>query len=206
MRHVPGWHQGSGTGARLMPKTGLLPLPYPPATLAPTIDPETVLIHHDKHQASYVKGWNELVGKPTKDLAQWQRLAFNGAGVILHEMYWENLCAAGHGGAPSAELQQCLNRCFGSTERMAQQMVNVGAKIEGSGWVVLAWIPRFDQQVILPIEIHQNGWIPTAVPLLVIDVWEHAYYLQYQSRRADYLRLIWHNVNWNVVSQRYGRS
>jgi Fe-Mn family superoxide dismutase len=173
----------------------LAPLPYALGALAPTIDARTVRIHHGVHQASYVRGWNE--GKEP---------AFNGAGVILHELYWENLCAAGHSPPPSPGLATCVHRCFRSFDRLVQEMVEKGAKVEGSGWVVLCWIPRFNRMVVLPIEIHQNGWIPTAVPLLVIDVWEHAYYLQYQADRRQYLRLIWHNVDWGVVSRRYAEA
>jgi Fe-Mn family superoxide dismutase len=170
----------------------LRPLPYAPNALEPVIDGRTVQIHHGKHQASYVKGWNE--GKSP---------AFNGAGVILHELYWENLCPVGTSQPPSASFLRAVQTQWPTLQAMAAEMVEVGKGIQGSGWVVLTWVPRFQKLVILPILVHENGWIPTAVPLLVIDVWEHAYYLKYQSSRVDYLHQVWNLVNWGVVSQRF---
>lgn len=173
----------------------LRPLPYPPNELEPTVDEETVLIHHDVHQASYVKGWNERKSP-----------AFNGSGVILHEMYWENLCRRGASPPPSPQFLSAVARQWSSLQAMASEMVQLGRGIQGSGWVVLTWVPRFQQLVVLPISIHQDGWIPTAVPLLVIDVWEHAYYLKYHADRATYLHEIWNNVNWGVVSRRFAEA
>jgi Fe-Mn family superoxide dismutase len=190
----------------------LKPLPYGYDALSPTIGEETVRIHHDTHQAGYVKGWNETQKrlKDTRGRASggmlrgaYQSLAFNGAGIILHEMYWENLCPVGASPPPSQSFVNCADRCFGSFQNLVDEMAEVGVVIRGSGWVVLAWVPRFDRMVILPVSDHQDGWIPGAVPLLVIDVWEHAYYLDYQAARKTYLQLIWHNVNWAVVSRRY---
>lgn len=193
----------------------LRPLPYPYAALEPTIGQNTVHFHHDKHQASYVKGWNETEERLVRTRGSasdamlrgsYESMAFNGAGVILHELYWENLCPAGTSPAPSPALIHCINRCFGSVQNLIHEMVSVGTVIRGSGWIVLCWIPRFERMVLAPIKDHQDGWIPGAVPLLVIDVWEHAYYLDYQSARNRYLNLIWHNVNWGVVSQRYAHA
>jgi Fe-Mn family superoxide dismutase len=192
----------------------LTPLPYDYNALEPTIGRETVNIHHNKHQASYVKGWNETQERLKRARKSGQQsggmlrgvgqsVAFNGAGIILHEMYWENLCPSGSSPEPTQAFLHCAARCFGTAHNMVEEMAAVGAAIRGSGWVVLAWIPRFQQMVILPISNHEDGWIPGAVPLLVIDVWEHAYYLDYQAARAEYLKLIWHNVNWAVVSRRY---
>jgi Fe-Mn family superoxide dismutase len=133
----------------------------------------------------------------------YESLAFNGAGIILHEMYWENLCPEAYSGYPSDEFHHCVERCFGSTANFLHEMIETGSAIRGSGWVILAWIPRFSQMVILPIQEHEMRWIPGAVPLIVIDVWEHAYYLQFQNRRADYLRRIWRHICWPVVNARF---
>jgi len=190
----------------------LKPLPYSYDFLLPTISRKTVTLHHDKHQASYVKGWNEGEERLKKSRhgasgamlrGIYDGLAFNGAGVILHELYWENLTATGTSGPPSKAFIRCVDRCFGSGQTLVNELASVGAAIRGSGWVVLCWVPRFQRMVIAPIYNHEDGWIPGAVPLLVIDVWEHAYYLDYENARAEYLRLIWANVNWEVVSQRY---
>ena len=190
----------------------LRPLPYAEDALAPFLDAETVRIHHDKHQGGYVKGWNkgekrqeELRGRRGAGgmlRGLYEGMAFNGAGIILHELYWENLTSDDLSGSPSAAFRRCARRCFGSLDEMVEQMVDTGTVIRGSGWVILAWIPRFERMVILPVQEHEMRWIPGAVPLVVIDVWEHAYYLQYQNRRADYLRDIWHYINWGVVNQR----
>jgi Fe-Mn family superoxide dismutase len=184
----------------------LKPLPYAQDALEPTIGAETVRIHHGTHQAGYVKGWNKGLQRGPRTREDYEQLAFNGAGVILHELYWENLCSAGESPPPSQQLLSCMARCFGSAQAVVDQMSHVGAVIQGSGWVVLAWVPRFERMVLLPVRNHQNGWIPGAVPLLVIDVWEHAYYLDYQAARAEYLRLLWHNVNWGVVSARHAAA
>lgn len=193
----------------------LRPLPYPYDALEPTLGRSTLVQHHDHHQASYVKGWNEAEERlvRTRDTAQgamlrgsYETLAFNGAGVILHELYWQNLCPMGQSSQPSQDFVRCATRCFGSLQQLVNEMAAIGTVIRGSGWIVLCWIPTFKRMVILPIKNHENGWIPGAVPLLVIDVWEHAYYLDYQSARARYLQLIWHNVNWAVVSERYAQA
>lgn len=190
----------------------LTPLPYSYDALEPTIGQATTHQHHDNHQASYVKGWNEaedrlirVRGSATGPMlrATYESLAFNGAGVILHELYWENLCATGTSRPPSRDFVQCVTRCFGSMQNLVNEMASIGTVIRGSGWIVLCWIPRFNRMILSPIKDHENGWIPGAIPLLVIDVWEHAYYLDYQSARARYLQLIWQNVNWAVVSDRY---
>ena len=189
----------------------LRPLPYPYEALEPTISTRTVTLHHDKHQASYVKGWNEAVDRLARSRAKmsdgslrdtYRGMAFNGAGVILHEMYWENLCPIGNSGLVSKALQGAAVRDFGSFDRMIQEIAGVGTAIRGSGWVVLAWVPAFQRLTLLPVSEHQDNWIPGAVPLLVLDVWEHAYYLDYQSARNEYLHMIWNNVDWGVVSRR----
>lgn len=187
-------------------KAKLKPLPYPPDALVPFLGPETVRIHHGTHQAGYVKGWNKGLAKYPKGLPDYEDLVFNGAGVILHEMYWENLTRGGQGGEPSMPFVKAVARCFGTPLRMIHEMIDIGNAIQGSGWVILAWIPRFQQLLILPIQKHELRWIPGAVPLLVIDVWSHAYYLDYPGNRAGYLNMIWHHVDWRIVSRRFAEA
>jgi Fe-Mn family superoxide dismutase len=201
-------------------KYALPPLPYAEDALEPVIDAKTVGIHHNTHEASYYEGLEEAldhlestrgVQAPTKlrrrmrlNLAQ--SIAFNGAGAILHKLYWENLTAVGKGGSPSADLHQQILRDFGSPQQMVEEFSDVANAIRGSGWAVLVWVPWMCRLVILPVHDHQNEWIPGAVPLLIVDVWEHAYYLKYQAKRADYVKGIWGLVNWQVVSQRFAAA
>lgn len=190
----------------------LRPLPYKEGALDPVIDADTVRRHHGTHQAGYVKGWNKTEKRIDTNRtasggmlrASYESLVFNGAGVILHEMYWENLAPPGKGGRPSGHLLSCIKRCFGSVANLAHQLIEVGANIRGSGWVVLSWVPRFDRMVVLPVQEHEMRWIPGAVPLIVLDVWEHAYYKQYGAGRKEYLKKLWGIIDWNEVSQRYG--
>ena len=186
-------------------KARLVPLPYAYTELSPTIRKRTVHLHHDKHQNGYVKGWNRIWAKPSRNVDDWRNLTFHGSGVILHEMYWNNLTsrAEARRTRPSPELYLAMEQVFGSAQAMAEQMIDIGTAIQGSGWIILAWIPRFETLTLLPIQNHELNWIPGAVPLIVLDVWEHAYYLQYQNKRKDYLTAIWGNVNWNVVNERF---
>lgn len=201
----------------------LRPLPYPYDALGPAIDARTVKVHHDKHQAGYVKGYNKTLKRieasqrhrvetsgpkliPEMLKARYQNLTFNAAGIVLHEMYWENLTSPGQGGEPTGRLLSQIEQDFGTSPVFLHEMIDVGSAIHGSGWVVLAWVPRFERLTILAVGQHQNGWIPGAVPLLVIDVWEHAYYLQYESSRLDYLKAIWGVMNWHAVNERFAHA
>jgi superoxide dismutase, Fe-Mn family len=209
--------------ARRNPTTALRPLPFNETALQPAVSARTVREHHEKHEAAYHRGWaasdqrlkqlqagehrrfdDPTLGRMLR--AVYASMSFNGAGVILHELYWENLVSSGVHTRASSELVHCVERCFGSTRDFYRQFQTVGQAIQGSGWVVLAWVPRFNRMVILPVESHHYNWIPNAVPLLVIDVWEHAYYLDYASNRAEHLKKIWQHINWEVVSGRYARA
>jgi Fe-Mn family superoxide dismutase len=201
-------------------KYPLPPLPYPEDALEPVIDAKTVGIHHNVHEAGYYDGLEEAldhlestrgVQAPAKlrrrmRLGLAQAIAFNGAGAILHKLYWENLTQSGKGGSPSPELHAQILRDFGSPEQFVEEFSDIANAIRGSGWAVLTWVPWMGRLVVLPVHDHQNEWIPGAQPLLIVDVWEHAYYLKYQAKRADYVKAIWGLVNWPVVSQRFARA
>jgi Fe-Mn family superoxide dismutase len=197
------------------------PLPYPATMLEPVIDAKTVDIHHNGHEESYYAGLDEALdslarareGEKIPDatrrrmrLSLAQSVAFNGSGAVLHKMYWENLCKPGQGGMPSQALHQLIVRDFGSPQMFMEEFSDIAIATRGSGWAVLAWSPDFQRSFILSIENHQNGWLPNAIPLLVVDVWEHAYYLKYQNKRADYVKAIWGIINWNAVNARYARA
>lgn len=199
----------------------LPPLPYPLEALEPVVDAATVEVHHKGHEASYYDGLEEALdslergrsgGKIDDKVRRRMRLsiarniAFNGAGAILHHLYWENLASPGQGGNPSRALHEMIEWEFGSSKQFIEEFTDVALAIQGSGWAVLVWSPEFQRLFILPIENHENRWIPNVVPLLVIDVWEHAYYLQHRNKRADYMKAIWQSVNWPVVSKRFAAA
>lgn len=193
-------------------------LPYPDEELEPVIDARTVNIHHTGHEASYYAGLDEALShiestRGIKDvpvtmrrrmrLGLAQTIAFNAAGAVLHNLYWQNLCQEGSSGKPSKALHDQIVSDFGSPQNFVEEFSDVANAIRGSGWAVLVYSPFFQRMVILPVHDHQNEWIPGAVPLLVVDVWEHAYYLKHANKRADYVRDIWRVINWQVVSHRF---
>ena len=199
----------------------LPPLPYEESALEPIIDARTVNIHHTGHEKSYYDGLEEALdsldrgrqgGKIEDRIRRRMRLsiarsiAYNGAGAILHHLYWENLAPSGQGGNPSKALHDQITQDFGSAKQFIEEFSDIANAIPGSGWSVLVYSPEFERLFILPIENHENRWIPGAVPLLVVDVWEHAYYLKHTNKRNDYVREIWPIINWAVVSRRFATA
>ena len=187
----------------------LPPLDYAYDALEPHIDAQTMHLHHDKHHAGYVRGLNkatqalaDAVEKEDFSLVKhWERqLAFTGSGHFLHAIYWKNM-APGRS-TPSGDLKKYIIRDFGSVEKLITYFSAATKSVEGSGWGILAYQPVADKLVVLQAEKHQNlsQWI--SIPLLVCDVWEHAYYLKYQNKRADYIRNFFDVVNWDDVGKR----
>ncbi|MBI3944724.1 MAG: superoxide dismutase [Armatimonadetes bacterium] len=194
-----------------MPKHTLPPLPYAYNALEPEIDEQTLHFHHDMHHKAYVDGLNKADEELEKArqagdyalIKHWSReAAFHGSGHILHTMFWQNLSPTG-GGQPAGDLAAAIQRDFGSFDALKAQMTAATVAVEGSGWGVLAYNPIWDQLVVLQAEKHQDLTQWGVVPLLVIDAWEHAYYLKYQNRRADFVKAIWNKVNWQDVAGRY---
>jgi Fe-Mn family superoxide dismutase len=192
----------------------LPPLPYSYKALEPYIDEKTMRIHHDKHHQSYVDGLNKAEKKLEEarktgdfDLVKnWEReLAFNGAGHYLHTLFWDVMSPRG-GGKPSGVLLEEINRSFGSYEAFKKQFTEAANKVEGGGWAILVWSPRSHRLEILTAEKHQNLSQWDVVPLLPLDVWEHAYYLKYQNDRAAYTNDWWNVVNWPYVADRYYKA
>jgi Fe-Mn family superoxide dismutase len=199
----------------------LPPLPYPDDALEPVLDARTVNIHHTGHEASYYTGLEEALdslergrsgGKIDDRVRRRMRLSlansisFNGAGAILHHLYWENLAKPGAGGNPSKALHEQIEHDFGNAKQFVEEFSDVAIGLQGSGWAVLVWSPEFERLFVLAIENHQNGWIPGCVPLLIVDVWEHAYYLKYQNKRNNYVRDLWQAINWQTVSRRFAAA
>ena len=193
----------------------LPPLPYDYDALAPTIDEQTMRIHHDKHHQAYVDNLNKaLEGTEWADRPLEQVLALldelpedrraavrnNGGGHANHSLFW-TIMKPGGGGSPSGELAAAIGDTFGDADQLKAQLNDAGVKRFGSGWTWLVWDGTGLAVVSTP---NQDTPLMTSdVPLLGIDVWEHAYYLNYQNRRPDYLSAWWDVVNWDEVARRY---
>ena len=189
----------------------LPPLPYPYDALEPTISKEIMELHHDKHHRSYVDGLNKAEkmlekSRITNDYAlvkHWSReLAFHGSGHYLHTIFWNNMKPNG-GGKPTGKLLAAIDSYFGSFEAFKKHFTEAAKQVEGSGWAVLVWSPRARHLEILQSEKHMNYTQWDTIPLLVLDVWEHAYYLQYKNNRAEYIKNWWNVVNWKDVEYRF---
>jgi Fe-Mn family superoxide dismutase len=203
-----------------MPKFELPPLPYDYAALEPHIDTQTMQIHHDKHHGAYVNNLNaalenypDLQNKSAEDLikdlnalpeAIRTAVRNNGGGHVNHTMFWQIMGPKG-GGEPTGELADAINKTFGSFAAFKDAVNKAGAGRFGSGW---AWLV-LDSAGALKVTSTANQDNPLMegqTPILGVDVWEHAYYLKYQNRRADYLNAWWNVVNWNEVAQRYAKA
>lgn len=196
--------------------TYVLPdLPYAYDALEPVIDEQTMRIHHDKHHAGYVRGLNRAltnlaaIRNGTGDaslIKHWSReLAFHGSGHANHSLFWMTMTAPGSGAEPSAALAEIINRSFGSIAKMKMHFAAAAKAVEGSGWGWLAYEPASGTLQVLQGEKQQNMLTTGVLPLLGIDVWEHAYYLNYQNRRGDYVDAWFDVVNWSVVSRLFNR-
>lgn len=186
-------------------------LPYPYDALEPYYDQETVRIHHDLHHQAYVDGLNNAEAKLAEArekgdyalIKHWEReQAFHGSGHILHTLFWENMQPNG-GGEPSGPLAERINQVFQDFTTFKKEFSAAAVAVEASGWTVLCWNPLFKKLVILQVEKHQNLTQWGVIPLLILDVWEHAYYLKYQNKRAAFVDAWWNLVNWPVVNNRY---
>jgi len=198
----------------------LPPLPYGYDALEPTIDTQTMQIHHDKHHAAYVTNLNNAIAgnsdlesmsatdliKNLSRVPEDKRTAVrnNGGGHVNHTMFWEILGPSG--GAPSGALAEAINRDFGSLDALKDAVNKAGAARFGSGW---AWVVA-DGSGKLSVISTPNQDNPlmdgSGTPILGVDVWEHAYYLKYQNRRPEYLGAIWNVVNWDAVGKRYAQA
>ena len=192
------------------PQAFALPL-LPYRSLEPIIDDATLALHHDKHHAAYVAGANKALDELAKardagDFAlvkHWEReLAFHGSGVLLHNLYWESMAPGGKG-KPAAALAEAIAASFGSQEKMLAQFAAATKAVEGSGWGVLVWEPATQRLAVLTIEKHQDLTVWGCTPILVCDVWEHAYYLKYQNKRPDYVDAWAKIIDWDGASKRF---
>ena len=188
----------------------LISLPYAPEDLEPVISRETIALHHGKHLQTYVTNLNNLLpGSGMEELALEEIVKrseggiFNNAGQILnHNLYFLALSKPKADNAPTGALADAIIRQFGSVEAFQKEFTQKGVTLFGSGWV---WLSK-DNEGQLVITQEQNAQNPVTkglTPLLTFDVWEHAYYVDYQNRRADHLAAMWQIVDWDVVGKRY---
>ena len=187
-------------------------LPYDYAALAPYISEQQLKLHHDKHHQAYVNGGNaafEKLDKARKEnteidvKATLKELSFNVGGHILHSIFWTNLAPAGKdgGGNPSGAIADLIDRNFGSFERFKKEFTMAATSVEGSGWVALALHPCVDRLLIMQVEKHNVNVYPTFNILMVLDVWEHAYYLDYKTERPKFVEAFWNIVNWDQINK-----
>jgi len=191
-------------------KYALPALPYDYSALEPFYSEQTLRLHHDKHHAAYVNGFNTALEKlqaarkegnflDIKSLSK--ACAFHGSGHVLHTLFWHSMKPGGHSGMPD-DLAMALNNSFDSVDAAKAQFAAAAKDVEASGWGVLAYEPLAGKLLILQAEKHQDLAIWGVLPLLVCDVWEHAYYLQYQNRRADWVDAFMKLANWEFAAQR----
>ncbi|TFB24035.1 superoxide dismutase [Filobacillus milosensis] len=195
-----------GIGEHTLP-----PLPYAYDALEPYIDEKIMRLHHDKHHRGYVNGLNKAEREMEKarkkndyDLIKhWEReAAFHGAGHYLHTIFWYIMDPDG-GGKPKGDLLKAINQSFGSFDKFKKHFSEAAKNVESVGWAILVYSPRSHRLEILQAEKHQNLTQWDVIPLLVLDVWEHAYYLQYENNRGKYVDQWWNIVNWDEVEKRY---
>ena len=202
------------SGKTPLPQLSLPSLPYAANALEPFLDARTLEVHHGKHHAGYVAKWNQTVERIEQKRAQqdatdlpalYQSLAFNGSGHVLHALYWQSMQPA-RGEEPVGIIGKALEQDFGGIRRFLTEFESVTVAVEGSGWGVLAYAPFLNRLFLLPCEKHENVALWDTTPLLVCDVWEHAYYLSYQNRRADYVKEFLLHIPWKQVEERYLRA
>ena len=189
-------------------------LPYDYTALEPHYSAEVLELHHDKHHAAYVTGANTALEKldqaRTSDdfgtINQLQKnLAFHLSGHVLHSMFWQNLSPEG-GGKPEGDLAAAIDEGFGGFEGLRNQLTESALAVQGSGWGALTWEPLGQRLIVEQVYDHQSNVGQGAPPLLVLDMWEHAYYLQYKNVKADWVKAFWEIVNWPDVASRFERA
>ena len=194
-----------------MSKYTLPDLPYDYSALEPHISAKIMELHHSKHHKAYVTNANDTIDKLIDarhrgDFSQvgplQKKLAFNVSGHILHSIFWQNMKPKG-GGEPSGELANAIKRDFGSFESFKKQLNATASTIMGSGWAALVYDPVIRRLGTTQIHDHQSDLTQGGIPLLVIDAWEHAYYLQYQNEKTKFFDAIWNLWNWDDVAARF---
>lgn len=194
-------------------KTFTLPkLPYEYNALAPYISEEQLKLHHDKHHAKYVNDANAIFTKIDESMkngtmldvkAITKELAFNIGGHLLHTTFWENMAPAGKGGGgqPGGAIADLINKEFGSFDVFKKIFSAAATSTEGSGWAALAVHPCIARPLIMQIEKHNVNVFPDFQIIMALDVWEHAYYVDYKNERPKFVEAFWNIVNWDRVNK-----
>jgi Fe-Mn family superoxide dismutase len=186
-------------------------LTYDYSALEPHISARIMELHHSKHHQAYVNGANAALDAMAEaresnsfaNLPKLQKdLAFNLGGHVNHSIFWENLSPTG--GDPSGELLAAINEYFGSLEKFKNHFSAAAVGIQGSGWAYLAWDALGNRLIIGQLYDQQGNLAMGNIPLLMLDMWEHAFYLDYQNVKADYVKAFWNIVNWDDVARRFG--
>ena len=189
-------------------------LRYDYGALEPHISGKIMELHHDRHHAGYVKGANSVLdrlaearhdGRYDQIAALEKTLAFNLSGHVLHSIFWRNMTPKGSG-RPGGVLAAAIDVDFGSFDSFRLQMNAVASSIMGSGWSALVWEPLGKRLLVTQIYDHQSNVTQGGTPLLVLDAWEHAFYLQYQNRKTEFFDAVWNVWNWEDVAERFERA
>jgi len=201
-----GWDADSGTYR-------LPELPYDYGALDAAIDAQTMEIHHSRHHAGYIRGMQTALEEldrirtgngEARLVKHWsQELSFHASGHVNHALFWQVMAPpdAGGGGRPEGRLAELIDRDFGGFERFQSHFIAASASVEGSGWGWLVWEPMSGRLMIIQGEKQQDLMITGVLPILGLDVWEHAYYLRYQNRRRAYCEAFFEVINWSKVSE-----
>jgi Fe-Mn family superoxide dismutase len=186
-------------------------LPYDYSALEPHYSAKLLALHHDKHHAGYVTGANTALEKLSEARAEGdfaainqlqKSLAFHLSGHVLHSLLWKNLSPRG-GGEPDGELAAAVQEFFGSFTGLNRQLTEAAMNIQGSGWGALGWEPLGRRLVVEQVYDHQGNIGNGTVPLLVLDMWEHAYYLQHENVKENWVKAFWKLVDWSDVAKRF---
>jgi Fe-Mn family superoxide dismutase len=187
-------------------------LPYGYKDLEPYLSEQQLMMHHQKHHQAYVNGANSILQKLDKarkenaDLdikSTLKELSFNIGGHLLHSLFWTNLAPASKGGGkPAGALAEALAKEFGSFDRFKKEFTQAAVSVEGSGWAALSWCRQTGRPIIMQIEKHNTNVYPTFRILMILDVFEHAYYIDYKNDRAKFVEAFWNIVNWNEAGRR----
>lgn len=189
-------------------------LPYDYGALEPHISGEIMQLHHDKHHASYVSGANTALeqlaearesGNTGAVGGVQQNLAFHLSGHVNHSIFWPNMSPDG-GDKPDGELGTAIDEWLGGFDRFRAHFKAAATSIQGSGWAVLSYDQTSGGLLVGQFQDHQSRQFSGATPLLLLDMWEHAFYLQYRNVKADYVDAFWNVVNWANVAERYAAA
>lgn len=186
-------------------------LPYKYDALSPHISEEQLRIHHQNHHQAYVTGGNailEKLDKARKENAELdiksalKTLSFHIGGQVLHSLFWPSMAPAGKGGGkPGGAIGEAISKEFGNFERFKKEFSETANSVEGSGWAALTLCRQTNRPIIMQIEKHNNNVYPMFRILMVLDVWEHAYYIDYKNQRAKFVEAFWNIVNWDEVEK-----